>query len=110
MGLFDKFFKKNVPVKEKIFEDYFTEIQTDMVSICLEYVEMGLYITSSIIKQHKGQILLKNSDITKGAEVIIKMPYCSIFFVGDTSGLSLLILFICRRCSTMIQLQNKKVK
>lgn len=22
MGLFDKFFKKNVPVKEKIFEDY----------------------------------------------------------------------------------------
>ena len=46
-----------------------------MVSICLEYVEMGLYITSSIIKQHKGQILLKNSDITKGAEVIIKMPY-----------------------------------
>ena len=38
MGLFDKFFKKNVPVKEKIFEDYFTEIQTDMVSICLEYV------------------------------------------------------------------------
>lgn len=75
MGLFDKFFKKNVPIKEKIFEDYFTEIQTDMVSICLEYVEMGLYITSSIIKQHKGQILLKNSDITKGAEVIIKMPY-----------------------------------
>lgn len=39
MGLFDKFFKKNVPVKEKIFEDYFTEIQADMVSICLEYVE-----------------------------------------------------------------------
>lgn len=36
---------------------------------------MGLYITSSIIKQHNGQILLKNSDITKGAEVIIKMPY-----------------------------------
>lgn len=24
---------------EKIFEDYFTELQTDMVSICLEYVE-----------------------------------------------------------------------
>lgn len=39
MGLFDKFFKKNVPIKEKIFEDYFTEIQADMVSICLEYVE-----------------------------------------------------------------------
>ena len=36
---------------------------------------MGLYITSSIIKQHNGQILLRNSDITKGAEVIIKMPY-----------------------------------
>ena len=39
MELFDKFFKKNVPIKEKIFEDYFTEIQADMVSICLEYVE-----------------------------------------------------------------------
>ena len=39
MGLFDKFFKKNVPIKEKIFEDYFTEVQADMVSICLEYVE-----------------------------------------------------------------------
>ena len=39
MGLFDKSFKRNVPVKEKIFEDYFTEVQADMVSICLEYVE-----------------------------------------------------------------------
>ena len=39
MGLFAKFFKRNVPVKEKIFEDYFTEVQADMVSICLEYVE-----------------------------------------------------------------------
>ena len=27
------------PLKEKMFEDYFTEIQSDMVSICLEYVE-----------------------------------------------------------------------
>ena len=36
---------------------------------------MGLYITSSIIKQHNGQLLLKNSDKTKGAEVIIKIPY-----------------------------------
>lgn len=33
------FRNKNVPIKEKIFEDYFTEIQADMVSICLEYVE-----------------------------------------------------------------------
>ena len=24
---------------EKMFEDYFSEIQADMVSICLEYVE-----------------------------------------------------------------------
>lgn len=39
MGLFNKFFKRNVPVKEKIFEDYFTEVQADMVSICLEYVK-----------------------------------------------------------------------
>lgn len=36
---------------------------------------MGLYITSSIIKQHKGQILLGNSDKTKGAEVLLKIPY-----------------------------------
>lgn len=27
---------------EKMFEDYFSEIQADMVSICLEYVEKEL--------------------------------------------------------------------
>jgi signal transduction histidine kinase len=36
---------------------------------------MGLYITSSIIKQHNGQLILKNSNKTKGAQVIIKIPY-----------------------------------
>ena len=36
---------------------------------------MGLYITSSIIKQHNGQLILKNSDKTNGAQVIIKIPY-----------------------------------
>ena len=36
---------------------------------------MGLYITSSIIKQHNGQLILKNSDKTKGAQVIIKISY-----------------------------------
>ena len=36
---------------------------------------MGLYITSSIVKQHNGQLILKNSDETKGAQVIIKIPY-----------------------------------
>ena len=35
---------------------------------------MGLYITSSIMKQHNGQLILKNSDKTKGAQVIIKIP------------------------------------
>ena len=35
---------------------------------------MGLYITSSIIRQHNGQLLLKNSDKTKGAQVIVKIP------------------------------------
>lgn len=39
MELFGKLKKKNEPVKEKVFEDYFTEIQSDMVSICLEYVK-----------------------------------------------------------------------
>ena len=36
---------------------------------------MGLYITSSIIKKHSGQLILINSDKTKGAQVIIKIPY-----------------------------------
>ena len=36
---------------------------------------MGLYITGNIIKQHNGQLILKNSDKTKGAQVIIKIPY-----------------------------------
>lgn len=36
---------------------------------------MGLYITSCIIEQHKGQLILENSDITNGAQVIIKIPY-----------------------------------
>lgn len=36
---------------------------------------MGLYITSNITKQHNGQLVLKNSDKTGGAQVIIKIPY-----------------------------------
>lgn len=36
---------------------------------------IGLYITSSIIKQHNGQLILKNSNKTNGAQVIIKIPY-----------------------------------
>ncbi len=36
---------------------------------------MGLYITSSIVKQHNGELTLKNSDKTGGAEVTIKIPY-----------------------------------
>ena len=36
---------------------------------------MGLYITNSIIRQHNGQLILKNSDKTNGAQVIIKIPY-----------------------------------
>lgn len=36
---------------------------------------MGLYITSSIIKQHNGQLILKNSDKTNGAQVIVRIPY-----------------------------------
>ena len=36
---------------------------------------MGLYITSSIVKQHNGELTLKNSDNTGGAEVKIKIPY-----------------------------------
>lgn len=36
---------------------------------------MGLYITSSIVKQHGGKIILENSLQTYGARVIIKIPY-----------------------------------
>lgn len=36
---------------------------------------MGLYITENIIKQHNGQLILRNSDKTNGAQVIIKIPY-----------------------------------
>lgn len=36
---------------------------------------MGLYIAASIIKQHKGELILENSLQTKGAKVIIKLPY-----------------------------------
>ena len=35
---------------------------------------MGLYIVSTIVKQHNGQIILRNSEKTKGAQVIIKIP------------------------------------
>ncbi|MDD3206479.1 MAG: HAMP domain-containing sensor histidine kinase [Lachnospiraceae bacterium] len=35
---------------------------------------MGLYIVDSIIKQHKGKLLLDNSTETKGAKVTIQLP------------------------------------
>lgn len=35
---------------------------------------MGLYIADTIIKQHKGQLLLENSAETHGARVIMKVP------------------------------------
>lgn len=36
---------------------------------------MGLYITDNIIKQHNGELTLKNSKQTGGAQVTIKIPY-----------------------------------
>lgn len=36
---------------------------------------MGLYITNSIVKQHYGQLIMQNSAKTKGAQVIIRIPY-----------------------------------
>lgn len=35
---------------------------------------MGLYITSSIMKQHNGQLILENSKDTGGGKVILKIP------------------------------------
>jgi hypothetical protein len=39
MLLFRIFLIRLEDIMEKIFEDYFSELQADMVSICLEYVE-----------------------------------------------------------------------
>ena len=52
-------------------EQFFTENKSRTSNI---HFGMGLYITGSIIKQHNGQLILKNSDKTKGAQVIIKIP------------------------------------
>ena len=59
MELFGKLKNKNEPLKEKMFEDYFTEIQSDMVSICLEYVENKadeIYISSDLFSTYSKQI------------------------------------------------------
>ena len=36
---------------------------------------MGLFITDNILRQHNGQLILKNSVQTGGAVVILKIPY-----------------------------------
>lgn len=35
---------------------------------------MGLYVTSSIMEQHNGQLILENSNQTGGAKVTLKLP------------------------------------
>lgn len=35
---------------------------------------MGLYITDSVIRQHKGELILENSGKTGGAQVTVKIP------------------------------------
>lgn len=57
----------------KVFEDYFSELQTDMVAICLEYVESqaeDIYIYCSyepdmyafdVFYKINGQVVLKNN-------------------------------------------------
>ena len=35
---------------------------------------MGLYIASSIMQQHGGQVVLKNSSDTNGAKVTLEFP------------------------------------
>lgn len=39
---------------------------------------MGLYIADTIVKQHKGQLILENSVELHGAKVIIKIPFIQI--------------------------------
>ena len=61
-------------------EDPYTHAQEqffmgDKSRISNMHFGMGLYITSSIIKQHGGQLVLSNSKKTGGAQVIIKIPY-----------------------------------
>ena len=36
---------------------------------------MGLYITSSMIEQHHGELILGNFESTGGAKVILKIPF-----------------------------------
>lgn len=36
---------------------------------------MGLYIATTIIKQHRGTLLISNSEETNGAHVLMKIPY-----------------------------------
>lgn len=38
-----------------------------------QHYGMGLYITDSIIRQHHGQLILKNSEQTHGAQTIIRL-------------------------------------
>lgn len=39
---------------------------------------MGLYITAGILKKHHGELVLKNSETSHGAEVNMKIPYAEI--------------------------------
>ncbi len=43
----------------KVFEDYFSELQADMVSICLEYVENRAekYIYIALVKKGYFQVI-----------------------------------------------------
>ncbi len=47
----------------------------DQSRSCKMHFGMGLYIASTIMKQHGGTLHLTNSEETHGAQVIIKLPY-----------------------------------
>lgn len=44
---------------------------------------MGLYITAGILKKHHGELVLKNSETSHGAEVSMKIPYAEIHTQGN---------------------------
>ena len=82
MLLFRIFLIRLEDIMEKIFEDYFSELQADMVSICLEYVEdraekVYIYcsfenniLSSGFFYKVNGQVVKKNrlNDVINGNE------------------------------------------
>jgi hypothetical protein len=91
---------------EKVFEDYFSELQADMVSICLEYVnkkadviyiycyhELGEYgmnvfykIKDAVVKKHKVNEIFAEIDVSEEQQT-------SLLRIGNEDMLQIIQLF-----------------